>query len=167
MTETLIQFMNGLSPEVITGILAMLPLTELRGALPVGMTVLELDPWVSYGASVIGNAIPVFFLLWLLPFFLRFAQGHCPPLQKLFERFIYPLEKKHAGRYQKYGRVFLFIFTAIPLPVSGVWTASVLSVLFEIDRRYALVAILFGMLTAGILVMLITSGVLGGLSFLL
>jgi uncharacterized membrane protein len=61
----------------------------------------------------------------------------------------------------------LFLFTAVPLPGSGVWTASVLATVFNIKRSYAVQAITLGMLAAGLIVVLITSGVLGGLSFLL
>ena len=167
MTEVLVQLFSSFSPEVATGLLAMLPLTELRAALPLGMTVFALDPMAAYVASVIGNAVPMVLILLFLPAVLAFAKKHSALLQRFFERFVYPLEQKHRARYQKYGRAFLFIFTAIPLPVSGVWTASVLAVLFGIDKRYAFQAIALGMLTAGLIILLIMTGVLSGLSFLL
>ena len=167
MLQAIINTISSTPPEVATAILAMLPFTELRAALPLGMTVFELGPTAAYVSSVIGNAIPMLFILWLLPAVLVFAEKHSPLLHRFFEKYIYSLEHKHKGKYQRYGRYMLFIFTAIPLPVSGVWTASVLAVLFHIERKFALLVITLGMLTAGIIVLLIMTGVLEGLSFLL
>jgi uncharacterized membrane protein len=144
-----------------------LPLTELRASLPLAMTVFELSAWDAYLFSVIGNIIPLFFLLWGLPPIIFFAKNHVPWLDRFFTKFLGHYERKYKDRYQKYGRLILFLFTAVPLPGSGVWTASVLATVFNIKRSYAVQAITLGMLAAGLIVVLITSGVLGGLSFLL
>ena len=106
-------------------------------------------------------------LLWGLPPIVLFAKNHLPWLNRFFEKFLGHYERKYKEKYQKYGRLILFLFTMIPLPGCGVWTASVLAVVFQIKRSFAVQAIILGMLAAGVIVALITTGVLGGLSFLL
>jgi uncharacterized membrane protein len=167
MIDIIATTLSAVSPEFATVILAMLPLTELRASLPLAMTVFDLSVIDAYLYSMIGNIIPLFVLLWGLPPIIAFAKKHSPSLDRLFTKFLGYYEKKYKDRYQKYGRLILFLFTMIPLPGSGVWTASLLAVIFNIKRSYAVQAITFGMLAAGIIVALITSGVLGGLSFLL
>src|SRR3989339_1227899 len=160
MINSLGDLFSSFSPEMATIFLALLPFTELRAALPLSITVFYLNPFSAYFFSVIGNVIPVFFILWGLPSLLLFAEKHSPQLQHFFEKHVYSLEKKHEKKYQRYGRFVLFVFTAIPLSVSGVWTASILAVLFHIERKYAFIAITLGMLTAGLIVLLIVTGVL-------
>lgn len=164
--ETLITSLSSIPPELASALLAALPITELRGALPLAITVFELDPIVAYTATVLGNVIPLVLIFLFLPPFVRFAEARSPMLHQVLDKYFRYLLHKHKDRFHGYGSFALFLFVAIPLPVSGVWTGSVLAILFDIRRESAIVAILGGLLTAGLIVLLITRGTLGALSFL-
>ena len=164
MINALIEFFSGFPPELATVALATLPFTELRAALPIAITVLELSPASAYFFSILGNLIPLFLFFWLFPPILRFASAHWPWLERLLEQKLRKLEQKHKDRYDRYGLIFLVILVAIPLPESGVWTGSMLAILFDIDWRYSIPAIVVGLLMSGLIVLLTTQGVVNGLN---
>ncbi len=169
MINFLLSWVSGIagsSPDLATAILAALPVTELRLSIPLGVQVFDLSLIRSFIASIIGNAIPVFILLYAAPLFLFFRR-HCVWFERWYTKTILRLEEKHRASYQRYGAIFLFIFTAIPLPGSGVWSACLLAIIFDMKRRAAMLAILGGMILAGVIVSLILGGVLKGLTFLL
>jgi uncharacterized membrane protein len=165
--DMLIKSISALPPEIASALLAILPFTELRAALPIALTVFNLDPGSAYIWTVLGNLVPVVLVWWLLPPFLVFAGKHSPWLKHVLDHYFAKLERKHHERFQRYGSMALFFFVSIPVPGSGVWTGSVLAILFRLERKRALPAIISGLLVAGVLVLLITQGVLGTLSFLL
>jgi uncharacterized membrane protein len=133
---------------------------ELRAALPLGITALGLAPSVAYLMSVLGNLIPVAFIWWLFPRVVTYAENHSPRLEHLINTHLHKLSIKHKDRFQKYGALALLLFVAIPLPGSGVWTGSVLAILFNLDRARAVKAVVVGVLVAGLVVLLITEGAL-------
>lgn len=163
MIETIIEALGGLPPELIAAILATLPVTELRGALPIALLALELPNWTAYFWTVLGNLVPMFAIFWLLPIVIRFARTQSGWLDNALENYFSKLKKKHGDKYSKWGAFFLMIFVAIPLPGSGVWTGSVLAVLFGIKPKLAMSYITIGLLIAGLLVMGITKGVFHGI----
>jgi uncharacterized membrane protein len=163
MIETIIEALGGLPPELIAAILATLPITELRGALPVALLALELPNWTAYFWTVAGNLVPMFAIFWLLPIVITFARKQSGWLDNALEKYFSKLKKKHGDKYSKWGAFFLMIFVAIPLPGSGVWTGSVLAVLFGIKPKLAMSYITIGLLIAGLLVMGITKGVFHGI----
>lgn len=165
--NTFIEYIATFPPEIAAALLAILPLTELRFALPLAVTTLGLDPLPAYIWTVLGNLVPVVLVWLLLPPVISYARKHNEYLKHLLDEHFAKLEKKHKERFQKYGSLALFLFVAVPLPGSGVWTGSVLAILFRLDRKRALPAIIGGLLVAGIIVLLITQGVLGALTFLL
>jgi uncharacterized membrane protein len=163
MIESIMQALAGIPPEATAAILATLPLTELRGALPVALLVLELPNGSAYFWTVLGNLVPMFFIFWLLPIVITFARKQSGWLDNVLEKYFLKLKKKHGEKYSKWGAFFLMLFVAIPLPGSGVWTGSVLAVLFEIKPKLAMSYITIGLLIAGLLVMAITKGVFHGI----
>jgi uncharacterized membrane protein len=169
MIDVLLSFLSGLaarSPEAATAVLAALPVTELRLSIPLGMQVFGLSLSRAFIFSLLGNAVPVLLLLRAAPLFLFFRR-HCSWFERWYTKTILHFEAKHRASYQRYGSLFLFVFTAIPLPGSGVWSACLLAIIFDVKWRHALAAILAGMVMAGVIVSLIMSGFLKGLSFLL
>lgn len=142
-----------------TFITSMLPIAELRGAIPLGIAGLHLDPIVVYIIAVVGNMIPVFFILWFLDSFAeRLAERYKPLglfLHWLFER----TRKKFYNNHKKFGNIALIIFVAIPLPITGAWTGSVAAWLFGIPRNKAIGFITIGVLISGIIVTLTTLGI--------
>ena len=145
------EFLNlGFSKELVVLFIAALPVLELRGALPVAINVLGLPWYYALFWALLGNLLPVPLLLislkaiteWLsrIDFFRR-------PLNWLFER------TRQRGRIvDRYKRIGLALFVAIPLPATGAWTGSLVAVLFNLKFKHAFLAILAGVLMAGIIV---------------
>lgn len=152
--ENLLYFLEDIfNLELAVLLVAMLPFIELRGAIPLAIA-LGLTPQRAFFLSVLGNLLPVIPLLLLLT----------PVTEKMrifkpFDRFITWLHNrtiKKSDRVEKYGAFGLIFFTAVPLPTTGAWTASLAATLFRIKLRYALPAIAFGVLIAGVIVTLLT-----------
>lgn len=138
-----------LNLELAVLLVAALPFIELRGAIPLALA-LGLSPQRAFFLSIIGNLLPVIPLLLLLT----------PLTEKLrifkpFDMFITWLHNRtirKSDKVEKYGPFGLIFFTAVPLPTTGAWTASLAATLFRIKLRYALPAIAFGVLIAGVVV---------------
>lgn len=134
-----------------TFLLAMTPIGELRLALPSGVLIYGLDFKWAFLISVIGNLVPVVFLLLLLDpvseilsrwiVFKRFFDW-------LFER----TRKKSEERISKYGAIALISFVAIPLPFTGAWTGAIIAFLFNIPFKKAFPLISLGVIIAGVIV---------------
>lgn len=163
----IIPFISRLPAELVAVLLAALPVTELRAALPFALTVLKLDPMRAFVVVFLGNLIPLGLIFAFLPGVVRFAESHSPWLKRVLQNYFRLLSEKHTQRFQRYGSLALAVFIMIPLPGSGVWTGSVLAILFNLRRSWAIPAIIIGLFGADVLVLLITQGVLGGLSFIL
>ncbi len=142
-------------PEIITILLAMAPISELRGAIPYAWSQ-GISPLIAYIIAVIGNLIPVIPLLLLLGPISRLLRRF-----KLFDRF-FDWWFKHTLRrsklIEKYESFGLILFVMIPLPVTGAWTGSVAAFLLGIRFKFAFPAIVAGVLLAGIIVTLVCFG---------
>jgi len=134
-------------------LLSALPVTELRASLPLAVLYYGLDPVLATALALIGNAIPLALIFILFTPFLSWAKEHSVTLHRLIETHLKKLERTHGKKYHRWGALFLCVFVAVPLPGSGVWTASLLAVLFGMRPRLAVPAILLGMaVAAGIVV---------------
>lgn len=156
--------MNG---ELITLALAALPLTELRGSIPFGVSVFGLPVWSAFLFSVIGNLLPVPIIFYFLPKVLSWAERHWPWLHRLLAVYLEKKRAKFQTSYDKYGALALAIFVSIPLPMTGAWTGAALAVIFKIKEKYSFPAVVAGVVAAGIIVSLIVSGALGFLGWML
>ena len=149
-------------------LISMVPIIELRGAIPVAVGMgLPLIP--SYVICIIGNMLPV-------PFIYFFARkvliwGSDKPVIGKF--FTFCLEKGEKGGKKlqaKAGRglfVALLLFVGIPLPGTGAWTGTLAASLLDMDFKSSVIAVMCGVLLAGVIMALISNGVLGALSFML
>ena len=150
-----------------TILIATLPIIELRGALPAAHGVFHLSWGAAYFLSVFGNLIPVPFLLRWFPGVEKWLR-RWRPFELFFEWLFNRTHKKGWRKVKIYGDVGIIFFVAIPLPVTGAWTGTVLAYLFRINRVRAFIAITMGVLIAGIIMIAVTfSGYLiGGLIIL-
>ncbi len=141
--------------------ISMLPLVELRLAMPYAK-VLGLPFWPALGVSVLGNLIPVPLIFYLARKILELG-SHWPYLGRIFR---FCLDKGHrAGqkleKEARYGLyVALFLFVAIPLPGTGAWTGTLAASLLDLEPRRSFIAIASGVITAGLIMWLATSGLL-------
>lgn len=155
MALPLVEIFSGLPPWLSTILIAMLPVSELRGAIPIAIGVYGMKPVDAFILSVIGNMIPVIpLLLFLEPVsnFLRKWNFWDKFFTWLFTR----THKNHSREFEKYGTLALAIFVAVPLPATGAWSGCAAAFVFGIKFRNALIAITAGVVAAGIIVTLIT-----------
>ncbi len=154
----LASFFLGWPPWLATAALAAVPLTEVRAAVPLGLEVFRLSPWAAVWWSFLGSLVPMPFVFWLFPPFLRLAERRLPPLHRFLDKHIRALEARHRSSYERWGTFTLFLFIALPIPGSGVWSASLLAILFDIKRPYAAAAIVAGVFAACLFVLGVTLG---------
>jgi len=130
--------------------LAASPISELRGAIPVAITVFHFPWYYAFLLAVIGNLLPVPFILLFLDAFSKLL-GKIGIFERMLQWFF-----KHTRRrgkiIERYERIGLTLFVAIPLPITGAWTGSVVAVLFGLRFKHALLSIFIGILIAGIIV---------------
>ena len=140
----------GFARELVVIITAMLPILELRGGIPVGMIMLDLPWYYALLLAVVGNLLPV-------PFILLFLDSATRLLSRvrLFNRiltWLFERTRRRGRIIERYQRIGLVLFVAIPLPVTGAWTGSLAAVLFGLRFRHALLSIFIGVLIAGAIV---------------
>lgn len=166
MTEFLVDKLEFLgSPTAITFVLATLPISELRGALPYALLVGKTPLVQAYAVSVAGNMLPIPFILYFLEPCSNFLSRW--PLGDRFIQWVFARTRARSETVRKYETLGLILFVAIPLPVTGAWTGSVAAFLFGLRKVPALAAVLCGVCIAGIVVSTLTLGVQGAFSGLL
>lgn len=136
---------------------AMLPILEIRGAIPVGVAA-GLSPWTAFAVGLVGNMIPIPFLILLTRHILEWMKKH-----NILVRFSSWLEEKgreKAKQVQTYSFWGLFILVAIPLPGTGAWTGALVASLLDMRLKRALPAITMGVAVAGLIVLVLTYGVI-------
>jgi uncharacterized membrane protein len=156
--QRLLELLSGAPHEVATLILAMLPISELRGAIPYAVTVGHMSWQKAFVLSVVGNALPVLPILYFIgpvsDYLRRF---------RLFDAFftwIFARTRRKGELIERLEAVGLMLFVAVPLPVTGAWTGSLAAFLFGIRTSLAFPAILLGVLLAGVIVTMATQGVI-------
>jgi uncharacterized membrane protein len=160
---------SGLKGPITVFLISMLPVSELRGAIPVALHTFKMSIAKSYLVSVIGNLIPPLLILLFLGPFSRFL-SKWRPFEKFFN-WLFSHTKSRSVVVEKYKTFGLAIFVAIPLPITGAWTGSIAAFLLNMSIKYAMTGILVGVLTAGVIVTLIShlsfTGILIGVTILL
>ena len=152
---------------IVTAIVGMVPIIELRGAIPMGV-VWGLNYVEAFLCSFIGNIIPVYFIVkYIRPLFDFF--GRWKPFKVIID---WASEKatKHieeSERLQNFAALGLFLFVAIPLPGTGAWVGSLIANFLDLPPKKAIPPIIAGVLTAGIIVLTVTAMAEGGINFLL
>lgn len=140
----------GFSQELVVLVIAALPIFELRGALPVAINLFHFPWYYALLLAVIGNLLPV-------PLILLFLGSISRLLSKvgLFRRilnWLFERTRQRSRVIERYERIGLALFVAIPLPVTGVWTGSFAAVLLGLKFRYAILSCLIGVIIAGVIV---------------
>lgn len=144
-------------PEVLQIIfISALPVVELRGAIPVAMLTYDFSPISAFLLSVLGNLLPVFFLLTLLPKVEELCRKYSKHLNTLLNWWYKRVFNKHKKKFETWGSLALITLVAIPLPMTGAWTGSLAAHLFKIPLKLSFLYILVGVLIAGVIVTLLT-----------
>ncbi len=152
-----------IAPELIVFLISMVPVAELRGAIPYGAA-LEIPFWSNFIISIVGNMLPI-------PFIVLFVRKIFDWLKtkRLFKGFADWSEKHVMGKQSiisKYEIIGLVILVAIPLPGTGAWTGAMLAGLLGMRLKNALPAIFAGVIIAAIIVAGVSYGFIGAIDFL-
>ena len=141
---------------LITFCVAMMPVLELRGAIPVGVAH-DLNLWTAIGVSIVGNLVPVPFIL----IFIRKIFAWMKKVNAKFRRLVEKLEEraeKKSETVKKYEFWGLVILVAIPLPGTGAWTGALVAAMLDMRMKRAFPAIALGVLGAAVIVPFVTYG---------
>ena len=157
MTQEILEFLTCFSPEVRVLVLSALPVTELRATIPFALG-LGMKPLTAFTYAIIGNFLPVIPLLLGLPLGIRIFEQFF--LTRRFVKWVLDRTLAKSERLQRFGAVGLLMFVAVPLPGTGVWTGSLAALLIGVPFRLALVSITSGMVIAGVVVLMASSGLL-------
>ena len=160
-------FESIIAKYIATLIISMVPIIELRGAIPVAVGVFHLSYIEAFLISFIGNIIPVYFILRfigpLFDFFGRF-KFFKKIIDWLTERTTNKIEKSE--RLQNYTSLGLFLFVGIPLPGTGAWTGSLIANFLKLPIKKSFPLIVLGVFLAGVIMLTGTAIVAGGISVL-
>lgn len=147
----------GFGPELVTFIVSMIPVVELRGAIPVG-AVFGLPVWEAALISIIGNMIPVPFIIAFIRVVFDWMRKHIKCTVKFIDKLEARASKKAEG--VKTGEfIGLLLFVGIPLPGTGAWTGALIAAMLNMRMKQALPSIFLGVILAGVIMSLATAGV--------
>jgi uncharacterized membrane protein len=158
LREQLLHYFEQLPPPLAVFLVATLPVFELRGAIPLGYAMGMQSPVMIYLLSVLGNFVPV------LPIILLLG-----PVERNLRRFgwidrfltwLFKRTRSRSAVIKKYESLGLILFVAIPAPMTGAWTGSIAAYLFKLPLRMAVPCIILGILIAGLVVTLVSQGVI-------
>jgi len=140
----------GFSREAAIMIVAALPVVELRGALPIAINLFHMEWYKALYLAVIGNVLPVPILL----LFLDALAGAVSrvAIGRRLVNWVFEQTRRRGMTIEKYEKIGLTLFVAIPLPFTGAWTGSIAAFLLGLKFRYAFLSILAGVIIAGVIV---------------
>ncbi|MFA5135160.1 MAG: small multi-drug export protein [Patescibacteria group bacterium] len=147
-------------PEIATLLIALLPIAELRLAIPTAIEVFDMSIWAAFLWSVIGNMIPAVLLLLFLDPVARFLMERSRFFNKFFSWIFKRTTARFRSKASQYGTfIALMLFVAVPLPITGAWTGAAAAFLFKMPFHRALLAVTIGVLIAGVIVTMATVGI--------
>ena len=143
---------------ISTLLISMVPVIELRGAIPIAAAQ-GMNPWEAMLISVIGNMVPVPFIIVFIRSIFKWLRTKSERLDAMVTR----LENKaslKAEKVQKYEKFGLFIFVGSPLPGTGAWTGALIAAMLDMRLKDSVPMIFLGVVAAGFIVTMITLGVI-------
>lgn len=150
------KFGGAVAKEIIVFVVSMIPVLELRGSI-LAAGFLKMEFLSTFVIAVLGNMLPI-------PFILLFIDKIFNWLKKThFKNTVEKLENRalsNSDQIRKYGRLGLFLFVAIPLPGTGAWTGALAATLLRMKPKDAILPIFLGVVTAGLVMSLISFGVI-------
>lgn len=153
---------------ILTALIGMVPIIELRGAIPIGVFTFHLSYLEAFICSFIGNIIPVYFIVkYIRPLFDFF--GRWKPFKIVIDWASNKATKKISenAKLQNFTALGLFLFVAIPFPGTGAWVGSLIANFLDLPPKKAIPPIITGVITAGIIVLTLTAIANGGIQYLL
>lgn len=150
-------FLNTVGEELCVLFCSMIPIIELRGAIPMG-ALFGMPWWQSYLLSVLGNMLPIPFILLLIKAVIAWmAKSRVKFFNKVADFLLKRVEKRR-DKIEKYSFWGVCLFVAIPLPVTGAWTGSLVAAMIDMKFWKALLSCLLGVMIAGVIMTVISYG---------
>ena len=159
-------FLEFVGEELCVFLCSMLPIIELRGAIPMAFA-MGLPWWQAYLISVVGNLLPVPFILLMINAIIKWMSASKVNFFNKIAKFLLERVERKREKIEKYSFWGLCLFIAIPLPVTGAWTGSLVAAVIGMKPWKAFLSALLGVLIAGIVVTLIVYGGIGFLAWLI
>lgn len=157
----LIDLWQALSSELKVFLVAMTPFFELRGAIPLGLFFYKLPLWETFVFSVLGNILVIIPVQIFLKYIVKYLMDKIGWINTLFTRIFDKTRKAHSHKMEIYGAVALIAVVAVPFPGTGGWTGALIAYLFDLPIKKSLPLISVGILIAGVIVSILSGGVMG------
>ncbi len=150
-------FLETVGEELCVFFCSMIPIIELRGAIPLGAA-LGLPWWLSYCLSVVGNMLPIPIILLFVKAVITWMSRSKVKFFNKVADFLYRRVEKRRDKIEKYSFWGVCLFVAVPLPVTGAWTGSLVAAMIDMKFWKALVSCLLGVMIAGVVMTIISYG---------
>ena len=162
--DSIIKLFSGLTAlkfgkELIVFIISVLPILELRGGL-IAATLLDVNPLTGYIVSIIGNVLPVPFILLFINKILEWMKSSKIKWMNKVAKWLDKKARKHKDSIEKYGYLGLTLFVGIPLPGTGAWTGCLAASVLNMDKKKSFISIMLGIIMASIIMMILSYGLL-------
>jgi uncharacterized membrane protein len=147
------------SAELTTFVVSMLPIAELRGALPMALVYFGLPFWPAYVLTIIGNILPAVFFVFFMEKIAAYLSRRSYRFNRFFAWLFEKTRRRHNHHFEIWGPLALMVFVAIPLPLTGAWSGAVAAFVFGIPPKRSLPSIIAGVAIAGLIVGALTLGI--------
>lgn len=146
---------------VWTGLLAMVPVFEVKGAIPFGQTV-GLTPVEAYIAAIIGSTM----MLTFLAFFTKWFYAACKRrgYLKRFTGWMDKIANKNLPKWRKFGHWAIVAYVAVPIPGTGTWTGAIIASVLGMSPKKIILSVLGGNLISALILSLASNGVLNAIT---
>ena len=164
MTEAIKQFfLETVGKELCVFFCSMIPIIELRGAIPMGAafnaTLGGMPFWLTYILSVAGNMLPIPFILLFIKKMIKWMSVSKVKFFNKVANFLLNKVEKKRDKIEKYSFWGVCLFVAVPLPVTGAWTGSLVAAMIDMKFWKALLSCLLGVMIAGVVMTVVSYGV--------
>lgn len=162
--NSIIKLFSGLTAlkygkELIVFFISILPILELRGGL-IAASLLNVSPLTGYIVSIIGNTLPVPFILLFINKILEWMGKSKIKWMNKLSKWLDRKARKHKDSIEKYGYLGLTLFVGVPLPGTGAWTGCLAASVLNMDKKKSFISIMLGIIMASIIMMLVSYGLL-------
>ena len=149
-------FKTVIGKSIITFLVSMVPIIELRGAIPIA-TGMGLSPWIAIPIAIVGNLLPVPFIIIFIKRIFAWMRKVSPKLNGIVDKMEAKAEKNKEKvlRYAFWG---LALFVAIPLPGTGAWTGALVAAMLDMPLKKAFPSVAIGVLGAGVIISFVSYG---------